>query len=40
MIPEEFYKGPSRSPRPVESEEVEWKKSVVRKFMVGCKVHE
>ncbi|TGO79785.1 hypothetical protein BELL_0023g00280 [Botrytis elliptica] len=41
LIPGEWYKGGvSLSPRPVEGEEEERKKSCVRRFMVGCKVSE
>ncbi|PQE02972.1 thiamine biosynthetic bifunctional enzyme protein [Rutstroemia sp. NJR-2017a BVV2] len=41
LIPGEWYKGGvSLSPRPVEGEEEERKKSIVRRFMVGCKVAE
>ncbi len=41
MIPGEFYKGGvSLSPRPVEGEEEERRKAIVRRFMVGCKVSE
>ncbi|KAJ4987141.1 thiamine biosynthetic bifunctional enzyme [Stagonosporopsis vannaccii] len=41
LIPGEFYKGGvSLSPRPLEGEEEEIKKTKVRKFMVGCKVAE
>jgi hypothetical protein len=41
LIPAEFYKGGvSLSPRPLEGEEEEIKKTKLRKFMVGCKVSE
>ncbi|TGO28025.1 hypothetical protein BPAE_0033g00270 [Botrytis paeoniae] len=41
LIPGEWYKGGvSLSPRPVEGEEEERRKSCVRRFMVGCKVSE
>ncbi|KAF7897527.1 hypothetical protein EAF00_005755 [Botryotinia globosa] len=41
LIPGEWYKGEvSLSPRPVEGEEEERRKSCVRRFMVGCKVSE
>ncbi|TGO92362.1 hypothetical protein BPOR_0004g00070 [Botrytis porri] len=41
LIPGEWYKGGvSLSPRPVEWEEEERRKSCVRRFMVGCKVSE
>ncbi|KAM3070246.1 hypothetical protein ACMFMG_010083 [Clarireedia jacksonii] len=41
LIPGEWYKGGvSLSPRPLEGEEEERKKSIVRRFMVGCKVPE
>ncbi|KAG9239241.1 hypothetical protein BJ875DRAFT_220652 [Amylocarpus encephaloides] len=41
IIPGEFYKGGlSLSPRPVEGEEEESKKALVRKWMVACKVSE
>ncbi|PSN75041.1 hypothetical protein BS50DRAFT_540818 [Corynespora cassiicola Philippines] len=41
LIPGEYYKGGvSLSPRPLEGEEEEIRKSKVRKFMVGCKVAE
>lgn len=41
LIPGEYYKGGvSLSPRPVEGEEEELKKSKIRKFMVACKVAE
>jgi hypothetical protein len=41
MIPGEFYKGGvSLSPRPLEGEEEEMKKTKLRKFMVNCKVSE
>ncbi|MCJ1308545.1 hypothetical protein MMC25_002198 [Agyrium rufum] len=41
LIPGEFYKGGvSLSPRPVEGEEEEIKKSKIRKWMVTCKVAE
>jgi len=39
VIPGEFYKGGvSLSPRPVEGEEEERRKSIVRRWMVACKV--
>jgi hypothetical protein len=41
LIPGEFYKGGvSLSPRPLEGEEEEMKKTKLRKFMVNCKVSE
>ncbi|KAF1833088.1 hypothetical protein BDW02DRAFT_397693 [Decorospora gaudefroyi] len=41
LIPGEFYKGGvSLSPRPLEGEEEEIKKTKLRKFMVQCKVAE
>lgn len=41
LIPGEHYKGAvSLSPRPLEGEEEEMKKTKLRKFMVGCKVPE
>lgn len=41
IIPGEFYKaGVSLSPRPVEGEEEERRKLIVRKFMTSCKVSE
>lgn len=41
LIPGEFYKGGvSFSPRPLEGEEEEMKKTKLRKFMVQCKVSE
>ncbi|KAJ4373349.1 hypothetical protein N0V83_003644 [Neocucurbitaria cava] len=41
LIPGEYYKGAvSLSPRPLEGEEEEMKKTKLRKFMVGCKVAE
>lgn len=41
LIPGEFYKGGvSLSPRPVEGEEEERRKGVIRKWMVRCKVSE
>lgn len=41
LIPGEFYKGGvSLSPRPLEGEEEEMKKTKLRKFMVQCKVSE
>lgn len=41
LIPGEFYKGGvSLSPRPLEGEEEEIKKTKLRKFMVRCKVAE
>ena len=41
LIPGEYYKGGmSLSPRPVEGEEEEAKRSKVRRWMVGCKVAE
>ncbi|KAG9535472.1 hypothetical protein KCU77_g20019, partial [Aureobasidium melanogenum] len=40
IIPGEYYKGPSLSPRPVEGEEEELRKSKLRRFMVTCKVSE
>lgn len=39
LIPGEFYKsGVSLSPRPVEGEEEEVRRSKIRKWMVACKV--
>lgn len=38
LIPGEYYQGESLSPRPVEGEEDELKKTKLRKFMVTCKV--
>ena len=41
LVPGEYYKGGvSLSPRPVEGEEEELKKSKVRRWMVACKVAE
>lgn len=41
LIPGEFYKGgQSLSPRPIEGEEEELKKSKIRRWMVACKVAE
>ncbi|KAK6950082.1 hypothetical protein Daesc_008406 [Daldinia eschscholtzii] len=41
LIPGEYYKGGvSLSPRPVEGEEEEARKSKIRRWMVACKVHE
>lgn len=41
LIPGEYYKGGiSLSPRPLQGEEEEIKKTKLRKFMVGCKVAE
>ncbi|EPE29744.1 hypothetical protein GLAREA_00904 [Glarea lozoyensis ATCC 20868] len=40
VIPGEYYKGGSLSPRPVEGEEEERRKGVIRRWMVGCKVSE
>jgi hypothetical protein len=41
VIPGEFYKGGvSLSPRPVEGEEEERRKGIVRRWMVACKVSE
>ncbi|KAH7066928.1 hypothetical protein BKA63DRAFT_523415 [Paraphoma chrysanthemicola] len=41
LIPGEYYKGGvSLSPRPLEGEEEEIKKTKLRKFMVACKVSE
>ena len=41
LIPGEFYKaGVSLSPRPVEGEEEERRKAIVRRWMVTCKVSE
>ncbi|KAH7389928.1 hypothetical protein BKA66DRAFT_460148 [Pyrenochaeta sp. MPI-SDFR-AT-0127] len=41
LVPGEFYKGGvSLSPRPLQGEEEEIKKTKLRKFMVGCKVAE
>jgi hypothetical protein len=41
VIPGEYYKGGvSLSPRPVEGEEEERRKGIVRRWMVSCKVAE
>ncbi|KAI0383075.1 hypothetical protein F5Y04DRAFT_38829 [Hypomontagnella monticulosa] len=41
LIPGEYYKGGvSLSPRPIEGEEEEARKSKIRRWMVACKVHE
>jgi hypothetical protein len=41
LIPGEFYKaGISLSPRPIEGEEEERRKAIVRRWMVACKVSE
>ncbi|KAI8966854.1 hypothetical protein F5Y11DRAFT_6720 [Daldinia sp. FL1419] len=41
IIPGEYYKGGvSLSPRPIEGEEEEARKSKIRRWMVMCKVHE
>jgi hypothetical protein len=41
LIPGEFYKaGVSLSPRPIEGEEEERRKAIVRRWMVACKVSE
>ncbi|KAI5868023.1 hypothetical protein GGS23DRAFT_591825 [Durotheca rogersii] len=41
VIPGEYYKGGvSLSPRPVEGEEEEARKTKIRRWMVACKVHE
>ncbi|KAI1766387.1 hypothetical protein GGR53DRAFT_213496 [Hypoxylon sp. FL1150] len=41
VIPGEHYKGGvSLSPRPIEGEEEEARKSKIRRWMVACKVHE
>ncbi|KAI1467220.1 uncharacterized protein F4812DRAFT_53635 [Daldinia caldariorum] len=41
LIPGEYYKGGvSLSPRPVEGEEEEARKSKIRRWMMACKVHE
>ena len=41
VIPGEYYKGGvSLSPRPVEGEEEERRKGIVRRWMVACKVAE
>lgn len=41
VIPGEFYKGGvSLSPRPVEGEDEERRKGIVRRWMVACKVSE
>jgi hypothetical protein len=41
IIPGEFYKGGvSLSPRPIEGEDEERRKAIVRKWMVACKVSE
>lgn len=40
LIPSSHYNGASLSPRPVEGEEEEHRKGVIRKWMVRCKVAE
>jgi hypothetical protein len=41
VIPGEFYKGGvSLSPRPIEGEDEERRKAIVRRWMVACKVSE
>jgi len=41
LIPGQFYKGGvSLSPQPVDGEEEELRKAKIRRWMVGCKVHE
>lgn len=41
IIPGEYYKlGASLSPRPIEGEEEERRKAIVRRWMVACKVSE
>ncbi|KAI0013677.1 hypothetical protein F4779DRAFT_625172 [Xylariaceae sp. FL0662B] len=41
VIPGEYYKGGvSLSPRPIDGEEEETRKSKIRRWMVACKVHE
>ncbi|KAI1426100.1 hypothetical protein F5Y12DRAFT_713549 [Xylaria sp. FL1777] len=41
IIPGQYYKGGvSLSPRPIEGEEEEKRKAKIRRWMVGCKVHE
>lgn len=41
LIPGEYYtKGESLSPRPVDGEEEELRKSKIRRFMTTCKVHD
>lgn len=40
LIPGAYYQGESLSARPVEGEEEERKKVIVRKWMVACKVAE
>ncbi|KAJ8127258.1 hypothetical protein O1611_g6379 [Lasiodiplodia mahajangana] len=41
IIPGQYYKGGvSLSPRPIEGEEEEMRKSKIRRWMVACKVHE
>ncbi|KAI4869500.1 hypothetical protein F4820DRAFT_406802 [Hypoxylon rubiginosum] len=41
VIPGQYYKGGvSLSPRPIEGEEEEARKSKIRRWMVACKVHE
>lgn len=40
IIPGDYYKGQSLSARPVEGEEEEKRKVILRKWMVACKVAE
>jgi hypothetical protein len=41
LIPGEFYKaGVSLSPRPIEGEEEERRRAILRRWMVACKVSE
>ncbi|KAI1169954.1 hypothetical protein F4777DRAFT_592320 [Nemania sp. FL0916] len=40
VIPGQYYKGASLSPRPIEGEEEEMRKAKIRRWMVACKVHE
>ncbi|KAL8901796.1 MAG: hypothetical protein Q9192_000378 [Flavoplaca navasiana] len=40
LIPGEFYKGASLSPRPIDGEDEEIRKSKIRRWMVTCKVSE
>ncbi|KAI0436563.1 hypothetical protein F4803DRAFT_541805 [Xylaria telfairii] len=40
IIPGQYYRGVSLSPRPVEGEEEEKRKAKIRRWMVACKVHE
>lgn len=41
LIPGEYYaNGVSLSPRPIDGEEEELRKSKIRRFMTTCKVHD